>query len=57
MMSFCVALLAVCLLVTQWQLLRVNRRLVCCENYQASVEILADQVCELCGDFYGPRSE
>lgn len=56
-MLFCaVFFLAVTVFLLTLQMVRVMRRLRSCEDRYAAIDILADQVCEIASDFYGPAS-
>lgn len=54
MMEVAVFLLALSLLLVNFQIVRILKRLRVCEDRHAAIDLLADQVCELSSDFYGP---
>lgn len=49
-----VLFLAISVLILNIQVTRALKRLRTCEDRHAAIDLLADQVCELSHDFYGP---
>lgn len=56
-MELLLVVMAAFILALQLRLMKVEKRLVEVEHTKSAVDILADQVSDLCGDFYGPSAE
>lgn len=56
-MELLLVAMAAFILALQLRLMKLEKRLVEVEHTKAAVDILADQVSDLCGDFYGPSAE
>lgn len=56
-MSWLLVAMAAFILLQQFELVKMKKRLSEVEHTKAAVDILADQVCDLCGDFYGPEAK
>lgn len=56
MLGWAVFFLAVSVFLLNLLMIRVIRRLRVCEDRHAAIDILADQVCEIASDFYGPAA-